>query len=433
MFLDNTIKYNPRLIETAVRLHQSGQIPANTYLIDLDTVRRNAERMQVESERTGVRLYFMTKQFNRNPLVAWGIVKSGIPSAVAVEMQCARFLSRYDVPVGHVGHLVPIPKHEVPHVLEMDPEVITVFNTEKAKQISDAAVKLGRVQKLLLRVRGIDDIIFPNEEGGFTLEEIALACRLIETYPGVKVVGVTSYPAVLYNETSGTGEPAENYNSMLKAVEIMRGEGIEIEQINAPGDTSTRMLEIIAGLGGTHGEPGHGIFATTPWHLADELPEKPAMIYVNEISHSFGGNAFVFGGGFYVCYVTGAEGAYHKFRKSYSWTPNALVGDSPENIFDTKVPVDGKSFLGHDRNATDYLSSLHPEPGTKLKVGDSVVYGFRAQVFVSRSHVAVVSGLQNGGDPKLLGVFDKANNLLDDRFNPVPNSEDAVRELVEQL
>jgi predicted amino acid racemase len=433
MFLDNTIKYNPRLIETAVRFHQSGRIPANTYLIDLDAVRRNAARMHEESQRTGVQLYFMTKQFNRNPLVAWGIVKSGIPSAVAVEMQCARFLSRYDVPVGHVGHLVPIPKHEIPHVLSMNPEVITVFNTEKAKQISDAAVELGMVQKLLLRVRGDDDIIFPNEEGGFRLEEIAAGCRSIAAYPGVKVVGVTSYPGVLYNETSGTGEPAENFFSMMKAVEIMRGVGVEIEQINTPGDTSSKMLEVIAGIGGTHGEPGHGLFATTPWHLAEDLPEIPAMVYVNEISHSFGGKAYVFGGGFYVCYVTGAEGAYHKFRKSHSWLPNALVGDSPENIFDRKVAVDGKSFLGHDRNATDYLSSLHPEPGTTLNVGDTAIYGFRAQAFVSRSHTAVVSGLQNGGEPKLLGVFDKGNNLLDDRFDPVADSEAAVRELVERL
>jgi predicted amino acid racemase len=433
MFLDNIIKYNPGLIETGVRLHQSGRIPANTYLIDLDAVRANATLMSREAERTGVKLYAMTKQFNRNPLVAWAIVKSGIPSTVAVEMQCARFLSRYGVPVGHVGHLVPIPKHEIAHVLDMNPEVITVFNSEKAKQISDVAVEKGKVQKLLLRTRGADDIIYPNEEGGFTLEEIAPACREIGTYPGVKVVGVTTYPGVAYNEATGAGEGTENFRNMLKAVEIMRGEGVEIEQINAPGETSTKMLEVIAGIGGTHGEPGHGLLASTPWHLSEELPETPAMIYVNEISHSFGGKAYVFGGGFYVCYVTGAEGPYHRYRKSYSWTPNALVGDSPENIFDTKVAVDSKSFLGHDRNATDYLSSLHPEPGTTLKVGDTAIYGFRAQVFVSRAHVAVVSGLQNGGEPKLLGIFDKANNLLDDRFDPVQNSEAAVKELVDQL
>ena len=42
MFLDLIRRRNPRLIEAAIALHQSGQLPANTYVIDLDAVEDNA-------------------------------------------------------------------------------------------------------------------------------------------------------------------------------------------------------------------------------------------------------------------------------------------------------------------------------------------------------------------------------------------------------
>lgn len=53
MFLDLTIKRNPALIKAAAELHQSGKIPANTYVIDLDTVLENAGHIVKKSEETG--------------------------------------------------------------------------------------------------------------------------------------------------------------------------------------------------------------------------------------------------------------------------------------------------------------------------------------------------------------------------------------------
>ena len=44
MFLDLIRRRNPRLIEAAIALHQSGQLPANTYVIDLDAVEDNRSR-----------------------------------------------------------------------------------------------------------------------------------------------------------------------------------------------------------------------------------------------------------------------------------------------------------------------------------------------------------------------------------------------------
>jgi len=433
MFLDLIIRRNPNLIYTAVELHQSGQIPANTYVIDLEGVKRNAKILNEESKRTGVRLYFMTKQFNRNPLVSAIIQHAGIPSAVAVDVQGAKALHRYGIKVGHVGHLVQIPNHEIQDILEMNPEIITVFSIEKAKRISDIASKLGKVQNLLLRVRTQGDIIYPNEEGGILRENLKKAVDQISKYRNVKISGVVTFPATLYHEESKRVVPTPNFRSIVEAASELRKLGCEITQINAPGATSAKVLQIIAEAGGTHGEPGHGLIGTTPWHLYEDLPEIPCMVYVNEISHFFNNKAYVFGGGFYACDTPPEKGLYHEFRMRTAWTPNALVGNSPENILKTKVGVEKSSFFGRTLNATDYYGgTLCPTPGQNLKMGDTVIYGFRAQVFTTRSYVAVVDGIQSN-NPKLLGVFDRSNNLLDRHGYPVKYGEEKVKAMIQDL
>ena len=44
MFLDLILRRNPTLVEQAIALHQTGALPANCYVIDLDAVERNARR-----------------------------------------------------------------------------------------------------------------------------------------------------------------------------------------------------------------------------------------------------------------------------------------------------------------------------------------------------------------------------------------------------
>jgi predicted amino acid racemase len=119
MYLNAIAKRNPVLIRTAAELHQSGAIPANTYVIDLDAIRGNAKALAQESQRVGISLYFMSKHFNRNPLMAHTIVAQGITKAVAVDVQCAKTLHYYGVPVGHVGHLVQTPKNSIGDVLDI--------------------------------------------------------------------------------------------------------------------------------------------------------------------------------------------------------------------------------------------------------------------------------------------------------------------------
>ena len=88
MFLDRLIARNPGLAHAAVRLHQSGELLANTYLLDLDAIRANTRVIRAAADAVGLSLYAMTKQFARNPDACDAIADAGIPSAVAVDIGC---------------------------------------------------------------------------------------------------------------------------------------------------------------------------------------------------------------------------------------------------------------------------------------------------------------------------------------------------------
>jgi predicted amino acid racemase len=429
VFLDLTERRNPALIRAAAQLHQSGAIPANTYVIDLDSVRHNARVMAEEAKRVGIRTYLMTKHYNRNPLVTHIALDAGLDSTVAVDVQCVQSLIRFGLPVGHVGHLVQIPKHSLPPVLRARPEVMTLFSVAKARQVSEAAVGLGMVQNVMLRVRGADDLIYPNEEGGIWESELEAAAKEIESLPGVRITGLTTFPATLFNPNTCQVETTPNFETVLRAKDLLISLGFSIEQVNAPGAGSARGFSVAARHGGTVTEPGHGLTGTTPTHLYDEnAPEQPSIVYVSEVSHLFDGRGYVFGGGFYACDTPPVAGDDTRFRAA-PWTCRAFVGRAPQEILGQKVAVDIGSFFGRTNNATDYYGgTLLPSPADDIQVGDSVVYGFRPQVFTTRAHVAVVTGI--GSDPRVLGVFDRGNNLVDQDGQPQDNSTERVKKLM---
>ena len=49
--------------------------------------------------------------------------------------------------------------------------------------------------------------------------------------------------------------------------------------------------------------------------------------------------------------------------------------------------------------------------GKKANEGDTVIFGFRYQIFTSQGLVAVVKGIQKK-KPELLGIFDRGYNQL---------------------
>jgi predicted amino acid racemase len=390
VLLEATLERNPWLIRTALALHREAVIPPNCFVIDMDTVEENASLLSHAALSYGLALYFTTKQIGLNPLLARLVVQAGIPKAIAIDIREASVLSQAGVPIGHVGHLVQIPTQLIGAILSLEPEVVTVFGSEKAKQISEVAARDRRHVKLLLRVVSEQDFFYPGQVGGIRLENLLDEATTIAGLPNVQIAGVTSFPCLQFVETSNALRPTHNFHTILKAVQLLQEEmGIAVEQINAPGNTCVGAMELLAQMGATHGEPGHALTGSTYLHAQSKQAERPAMVYVSEVSHLYGNQAYLFGGG-----------TYRRAKVN-----NALVGSHPDRLARAQI-------VTLDPKAIDYYVALSLPSGHEVQVGDSVIVASRAQIFVSRSYVAVVSGIQ-GRKPSLVGTFDASGNPVD--------------------
>ena len=414
MYLQRLIERNPRLMAAAIELHQSGRIPPNTWIIDLDVIAENARALAAEARRLGLTTYVMSKQFARNPYVNWVAVANGLNKIVAVDMPGALQLRRYDIPVGHMGHLNQIPRHHIADAVAMRPDVITVYNLEHARWIDDAARDQGVRQDLLIRVYAPGDLFFEGQEGGFSEETVPDVVRKIGELRHVRLVGVTAFPCIRYNANPDdpAAELTPNFHTILRAAETLRSMGVDVTQINAPGNTSSVTMPVLAEHGATHVEPGHGLLGTTPNHaFRADLPERPAYTYVSEISHHVGQNAYAYGGGlFQDIYQAGYQA-------------RALVGATWDAARDNPV-----EYLHEIKQIIDYHAVL--QPGDRCRVGDTVLFGFRTQMQMTRSYIAPVSGISTG-PPSLHFLFDHANTALDARYDPVDPS--IVKEHINSL
>ena len=113
-----------------------------------------------------------------------------------------------------------------------------------------------------------------------------------------------------------------NLRTVQTAAEMLRARGYRDLMLNTPSATCTHSIPMIAAAGGTHGEPGHGLTGTTPYHAGHpDAEERPGYLYVSEVSHNLGDKAYCYGGGHY--------------RRGHM--KNALVGTTLENA--KVVPV----------------------------------------------------------------------------------------------
>lgn len=388
MFLDRLLATNADLATAAVRLHQSGAVRANTYLIDLDAMRANADAIKRAADDAGLSLYFMSKQFGRNPDACRALREAGVPAAVAVDIPCMEAVRRSGIPIGHVGHLVQPHRGSEDAVIAATPEVVTVFSPDAAERIGGAAVRAGRVQDVLLRVTAPGDRFYFGHGGGFPLAEIEEVARAVDRLDGVRVAGVTTFPCLLANPATRSVEPTPNFATLREAANRLRAAGFAVRQVNAPGTTSAQTMAVLAAGGATHAEPGNGFHGTAPQHAFDrEAPEVPAIVLVSEVSHLDGGDAYVFGAGYYVDKVLG----------DYRLT--ALCGRD-ERIVDRRFPVDTAP-----EGAIHYYTILRAGPGG-VRPGDTVVFCFRPQTFVTRARTQAVTGVR-AGEAVALGVYDQ--------------------------
>lgn len=382
MFVKKLQKDNPKFIDAMVRLQQAGKLLPDSYAVDMERFRANGRAIADSAKAKGIKLYFMLKQIGRNPVLAQELVKLGYDGAVVVDFKEAQVMMRHNIPIGNVGHLVQIPEGMVKEVVAYGPEVITVYTADKVRSISRAASGLGREQKLLIRVFGDGDMIYPGQTAGIHLNDLAAFVEEIRDLPGIRIAGITSFPCFLYNAEKDDIAPTPNLDTVMKAKEILIECGIEPEIINTPSTTCCRTLELMAEHGCNCGEPGHGLTGTTPLHAEHEQPEGSCIAYVSEISHNFGGLGYCYGGGFY--------------RRGHA--ENALVGRSFADLRPMKV-------IPPSVEAIDYHFGL----SEGCAVGETVIMAFRFQVFVTRSDMVLIEGVSSG-EPTVSGVWDSLGN-----------------------
>lgn len=140
---------------------------------------------------------------------------------------------------------------------------------------------------------------------------------------------------------------------------------------------------MIKSLGGTQAEPGHALTGTTPLHASESLAEKIGLLYLSEISHHFNQHSYMFGGGYY----------------SRGHLTNVIVQSQNKWSEDTVNPINSESI--------DYYLELK----NKHAIGNIAISCFRTQMFVTRSDVAVVSGIKTG-NLKLEGIFNGLGHQL---------------------
>lgn len=374
MFLNMLRKRNPSLVRGAGHLHQKGAIPPNTYVVDLDSLEENVRFLSDTADEYGLTLYYMTKQLGRSGFIGNAIEQNGISKAVAVDIDEALNLNEAGCQIGNIGHLVQPGKTQWLKVLtSLQPEVVTLFSMDRARQLSEAALSLGKQQDVILRVISRDGFTYPGQYGGFDVDDLEEVVSELKRLQGIKIIGATSFPIFQLNQTKSDFEFTSNIHTLMTARNVLSQSGLNVCHLNAPGSTSCQTIPLLKRYGITHGEPGHALTGTTPLHAYnDSLLEKPCIAYVSEISHMDDEHAYTIAGGFY----------------ARSNMEKALYGTTPAAIEQQETQTCAASIEN-----IDYYGSLKRKQG--MKTGDTVLYSFRTQIFVTRAHVAFVRNLDS--------------------------------------
>ncbi len=380
MFLDVLRRRNPDFIEAAIALHRQGKLPANAYVLDLDAIEANARVLKTEADRLGMKIFAMTKQVGRASSFCQAVMRGGIAASVAVDMACARATHRAGMKVGHLGHLQQVARHEAKAAAAaFKPDYWTVFNDVKAEEAAAGARAAGYVQDLLARIAAEGDIFYRGHEGGFDAGEVARVAESFDRLDGGRFAGITTFPALLFDHQTRKVVPTHNLATLTKAAEALAKAGRNHIEVNAPGTTSSVLLQGLADAGATQCEPGNGLHGTTALHAVEDLPELPAVCYLTEVSHLSGGKAYCFGGGFYIDPIFP------------DYDVKAIVSDEPTVAASAlrSVEVPPPSMI-------DYYAMIDATGPHAPKPGDTAVFGFRGQAFVTRAYVVGISGVSRG-------------------------------------
>lgn len=387
MFIKALQRQNPALIASTLRFWQQGRIAPDSWVIDVDQVLENGKQLLKTAQQYGISLYLMTKQVGRNPWLAEKLLALGYQGIVVVDYKESRVMRRAGLPVSHQGHLVQIPSAQVAGAVEQDTEVITLFSLEKAREVSAAAVAAGRTQAVMLKVYGENDFLYPGQESGFSLADLDSVVADIRQLPGITLAGLTHFPCLLWDEKQEKILPTPNLRSLLAARDKLESLGVSVRQLNAPSATSCSSLPMLAEFGVTHAEPGHALTGTIPANQQGDQPERIAMLWLSEVSHHFAGQSYCYGGGYY--------------RRGHA--KHALVFAPGSSI------AQQAQLNKVDDSSIDYYLPLEGE----FPIGSAAIFCFRTQIFVTRSDVVLIAGIQSG-KPGIVARYDSLGNVLED-------------------
>lgn len=382
MFLQSLLNRNFQFLKSAVQLHQKGEIDANTYVFDLETVTANARLLSERGQSLGIDVIAMTKQVGRNPDFCRAVQSGGISGAVAVDYECGVYSHAAGLKIAHIGHLVQIPKSQIARAFDLKPALWTIFSMEQARDIAKVAAEQSEIINVSLRVWDEDCTFYKGHEGGFHSSEVLDITKQLSKLKNLRLAGVTSFPALLFDKETKQLKVTKNAELIRKTAEKLEDLlGYRLIR-NMPGTTSLEGIEMLAKVGATQVEPGHGLTGTTPLSAVFETIERPAIAYVTEVMHHHQGRAFVLGGGLYMDPVLGdipTKAAVFTERGDF-------------DIFNADMPNPG---------AIDYYAALSPNKnGTLPPIGSTVIFGFRPQIFVSRG---MTIGIDNSSsEPKAL-------------------------------
>src|SRR5690606_41407281 len=95
------------------------------------------------------------------------------------------------------------------------PRCWTVSSPDQARECAEASSRAGRVQGVLLRIQAAGDTCYRGHEGGFPAADVGEAARQVDALPGVRVAGVATFPAMLFDAEAGEVRPTPNLRTEI--------------------------------------------------------------------------------------------------------------------------------------------------------------------------------------------------------------------------
>ena len=232
-----------------------------------------------------------------------------------------------------------------------------------------ARARRPRAQTCSLRVARPGDRFYRGHEGGMPAQTTSWPSPTGSTRSPASVRRRHDLPGNALRPGVRHRRATPNLATLTDAKAALERAGRTGVEVNAPGTTSTAIL-LDAGRGrcdpGRAGSRAHGHHAAgTPWPTSSRSPPSPTSA---EVSHLWDGEAFVFGGGLYVDPVLGRTPTQRSCLPRGHGLADAIR-------VDVEMPAP---------EAIDYYAIQSPTTG-RIAPGDTVLFGFRPQVFVTRA------------------------------------------------